>query len=181
MPLTDNQIEARAFIDDYAEMKYGGGQLSYGTSSAGYDARLNTEFLIMNPAYNHLPLDPKAPNDMRWIRFEQSAPITVAPGQLLLGSTVEVFNMPDDLIAECRGKSSYARNGISVLVTPLEPGWVGRPTLEIVNLGNAPVLVYPLEGICQFVFYELSERPGRTYADKAGKYQGDAGVQLSKP
>lgn len=154
--------------------------ISYGVSSYGYDARLAGEF--MWPVRGGT-LDPKA-NTARW--ESQTVPdeygYLIPPHGFVLARTVERFKMPDDVMAICVGKSTYARNGLIVNVTPLEPGWEGHVTLELSNTTDLPSVVYVGEGICQFVFYR-GKRPAVTYATREGgpgKYQGQQSVTLAR-
>jgi len=106
-------------------------------------------------------------------------PIDVEPHGFLLARTLEYFRVPDDVFALCFAKSTYARCGLVLGVTPLEPGWEGHVTLELSNTTHLPITIYPEEGICQFVFFK-GERPAVTYGDRGGKYQGQTGVTLAK-
>lgn len=179
--LADHEIRALRFIEPCCEMHYRPGVLSHGLSSFGYDARLGTGFRRPHGGRSGLTiLDPKAPQHEHWTPFTEQAPYPLGPGEFILGHTVERFNMPDDVMAVCFGKSSYARNGLHVVVTPLEPGWSGQVTLELANVSRLPVMLYPGEGICQFVFLR-GTRPEVTYAEKGGKYQGQEGATVSRP
>ena len=149
--------------------------ISYGLSSFGYDARLAGEF--SEPVWG--TIDPKRPWACQWDTHGAEWPINVAPHGFLLARTVEYFRIPDDVMAICMGKSTYARCGLIVNVTPLEPGWQGHVTLELSNTTHLPITIYPEEGICQFVFFR-GERPAVTYGDRDGKYQGQTGVTLAK-
>lgn len=153
--------------------------ISYGVSSYGYDARLAGEF--MSPVKGSFAfLDPKDPTSSKWTTQKiTDGPVMIPPHGFVLARTVERFKMPDDVMAICVGKSTYARNGLIVNVTPLEPGWEGHVTLELSNTTDLPSVVYVGEGICQFVFYR-GERPSVTYADRGGKYQGQTGVTLAR-
>lgn len=198
--LVDYEIERyarRGMIKDYCIEQYGQLPLSAGITSMGYDARLSpvaygavldsTSQVEVDPTdgVNHpLPTRRKEaaaysnPN-MPDHPLTGSPVFTLAPKEFMLGHTIETFSMPEDVMALCQGKSSYARVGIHVNVTPLEPGWEGQVTLEIFNQTPHSVLIFPWRGICQFQFFK-SKRPKVTYADKAGKYQGQMGVTHAK-
>lgn len=146
--------------------------LSYGLSHFGYDIRLDKEF--MQPKLNQV-LDPKG--NVEYYRFScESGFYELAPNSWILGKSVEYFRMPNNVNAICLGKSTYARMGVFVNVTPLEPGWEGYLTMEIANLGVHTVRIYCHEGIAQLLFAK-GERPLVSYSDKDGKYQYQRGVQ----
>jgi dCTP deaminase len=149
--------------------------VSYGTSSFGYDARLANEF--KEPIAG--VLDPKHPELATWRSWEQDGRVVIPPHGFYLAKTLEYFRIPDDVFVICLGKSTYARNGLIVNVTPLEPGWEGHVTLELSNTTNLPSVVYVGEGICQFVFFR-GERPAVSYGDRNGKYQGQRNVTLAR-
>lgn len=155
--------------------------ISHGVSSFGYDATLSTEFKQFRSVKNNgewVVVDPKKifeADDFEDITLDQ--PFIIPPHGFILGRTVERFVIPEDVFVICMGKSTYARCGIIVIVTPLEPDWQGTVTLEIYNTLNQPVKLYPNEGICQFIFLQ-GERPDTTYADRKGKYQNQVGVTL---
>lgn len=157
--------------------------ISYGLSSYGYDARLADEFMTTAEASSWSVIDPK--NEQCFFRCRARSAdgaFVVAPHSMALARTVEHFRIPDDVLAICLGKSTYARCGLIVNVTPLEPGWWGHVTLELSNTTPLPIKVYPNEGICQFVFFR-GELPSTTYATRAGgpgKYQGQVGVTTAK-
>lgn len=155
--------------------------ISYGLSSFGYDCRLSGKVRLFTSKDDRV-IDPKSINidDVSTeYDIEEGEAIIVPPGGLLLGHTVEVFNMPPDLMSICLGKSTYARSGIHVLTTPIEPGFSGQVVIEITNCTNSPAKVYPYEGIAQFVFFR-GERPDVNYADRDGKYQGQMGIVPSR-
>jgi dCTP deaminase len=151
--------------------------ISYGLSSYGYDARLANEFAWPDTGV----LDPKKPDTANWDRFERpnGSAIRIPPHGFVLARTVEYFRIPDDVFVICLGKSTYARNGLIVNVTPLEPGWEGHVTLELSNTTNLPSVVYVGEGICQFLFFR-GERPAVSYGDRNGKYMKQTGVTLAR-
>lgn len=150
--------------------------ISYGLSSYGYDARLAGEFKVPDSG----ELDPKNPALTEWRESKTDLRrVRIPPHGFVLARTVEYFRIPDDVFVICLGKSTYARNGLIVNVTPLEPGWEGHVTLELSNTTNLPSVVYVGEGICQFVFFR-GERPAVTYGDRNGKYQGQRNVTLAR-
>lgn len=162
--------------------------LSYGLSTAGYDSvmayKLKLPVEVRNKDGSVKPLDPKNPDDAGWVDItidpnSEDPTYTINPGEHILSSTKEYFRMPNDVLAICLGKSTYARAGIIINVTPLEPGWEGNVTLEIHNTTNRPVILYPGEGICQFLFFRIN-KPKTSYKDKKGKYQGQRGITLGK-
>lgn len=164
------------FVSKQIRERDGEKVISYGVSSFGYDARLAGEFMV--PVGG--TLDPKHPNGTDWRTIEgHSGYLVIPPHGFVLARTVERFRMPDDVMAICVGKSTYARNGLIVNVTPLEPGWEGHVTLELSNTTDLPSVVYVGEGIAQFVFFR-GERPSTTYADRKGKYMGQTGVTLAR-
>jgi dCTP deaminase len=147
--------------------------ISYGLSSYGYDIRLADEFKALAAAPD--VLDPKAmgPDAFRDV---QAATFDLAPNTFILGRTVEYFIIPPDVLTLCTGKSSYARCGVLVNVTPFEPGWEGHATLCIANVGPRAVRLYAGEGIAQVIFFKSDEPCEVTYADRAGKYQAQQGI-----
>lgn len=184
--LVDHQIERLArqgMIQNFYVEKYKRG-LSAGLTSCGYDARLGSELYEINPGYWPGgcidPMKGAQDDDMKITSIADYDTYILEPGAFTLGHTIETFAIPADIKAICHGKSTYARCGIHVNVTPLEPGWTGQVTLEIFNQSPRPVLLYPGRGICQFEFHRLLEPPIQTYADKGGKYQGQTGVTFAK-
>lgn len=152
--------------------------ISFGNSSYGYDARLDTKFKVFSDTHCAV-MDPKEVDARAFVDIETDV-LTIPPRGYVLGHTLEVFDIPRDVVVICLGKSTYARTGLIVNVTPLEPEWRGQVTLEFFNALPIPTKVYAGEGICQFVFLR-GERPCRTsYADKKGKYQDQRGVVLAK-
>ena len=147
--------------------------ISYGLSSYGYDIRLAGEFRV--PAADGRLLDPKAVS-AETFEGVQADSLDLAPRTFVLGRTVEYFRIPPNVLTLCVGKSSYARCGVLVNVTPFEPGWEGHATLCIANIGSRAVRLYAGEGIAQVVFFESDEPCEVTYADKQGKYQAQWGI-----
>ena len=182
--LVDHQIRRlaeRGMIKDFFNEPYQPG-LSAGLTSCGYDARLSSEFyLIRGNMWGWIdPLRGVIDAEMENVSICDDDVCVLNPGDFILGRTIETFNMPDNVAAVCWGKSTYARCGIHVNVTPLEPGWCGQVTLEIHNQAPRAVALHPGRGICQFQFHHLAERPEITYADKGGKYQGQVGVTIAR-
>lgn len=154
------------------------GVISYGLSSAGYDVRLGSTFYRLKQG-NKI-IDPKANDEFDWDVIETNSPFILHPNEYVLGHSIETFTLPNDVMVLVVGKSTYARVGLLVNVTPGEPGWSGQWTLEFSNPTRRPIKLYPNEGVAQCLFYK-SDRPcDVSYADKKGKYQLQSGVTLSK-
>ena len=153
-------------------------KISYGLSSFGYDARVSDEFKIFTNVNSEI-VDPKNFKQNSFISKNGSECI-IPPNSFVLGSTVEYFKIPDNILVICLGKSTYARCGIIVNVTPLEPGWEGHVTLEFSNTTPLPAKIYANEGAAQFIFLKGNEKPEITYADRNGKYMKQSGVTLPK-
>ena len=152
--------------------------ISYGLSSFGYDARVSDEFKIFTDV-NSAIVDPKNFNNNSFVSRKCSECI-IPPNSFALASTIEYFKIPKDILVICLGKSTYARCGIIVNVTPLEPGWEGHVTLEFSNTTPLPAKIYANEGVAQFVFIKGNEKPEVTYAKRKGKYMRQRGVTLPK-
>ena len=152
--------------------------VSYGTSSYGYDVRCADEFKIFTNI-NSTIVDPKSFDPTSFVDVEADVCI-IPPNSFALARTVEYFRIPRKVLTICLGKSTYARCGIIVNVTPLEPEWEGHVTLEFSNTTPLPAKVYANEGACQFLFLQGNEPCEVTYADRAGKYMGQKGVTLPK-
>lgn len=150
--------------------------ISYGTSSYGYDVRCGNEFKIFTNI-NAAIVDPKNFDPNSFIDVKADVCI-IPPNSFVLASTVEYFRIPRDILTICLGKSTYARCGIIVNVTPLEPEWEGHVTLEFSNTTNLPAKIYANEGVAQMIFLEASEVCAVSYKDRGGKYQGQRGVTL---
>ena len=153
-------------------------KISYGLSSFGYDARVSNEFKIFTNVNSEI-VDPKNFKASNFITKNVSECI-IPPNSFVLASTVEYFRIPKNVLVICLGKSTYARCGIIVNVTPLEPGWEGHVTLEFSNTTPLPAKIYANEGIAQVLFFESDEDCERSYADKKGKYQAQQQVTLPK-
>ena len=152
--------------------------ISYGLSSFGYDARVSNEFKIFTNVNSEI-VDPKNFKSSNFIT-KNSSECIIPPNSFVLARTVEYFKIPKNVLVICLGKSTYARCGIIVNVTPLEPGWEGHVTLEFSNTTPLPAKIYANEGVAQFVFIKGNEDPSVSYADRNGKYQGQKGVTLPK-
>jgi len=152
--------------------------VSYGLSSYGYDIRVSDEFKIFTNI-NAEVVDPKNFRQNNVVDFQGDICI-VPPNSFALARTVEYFKMPKDTLAVCLGKSTYARCGIIVNVTPFEPGFEGHITIEISNTTPLPAKIYANEGIAQVLFFQGDEPCMTTYADRAGKYQKQQGITLPK-
>lgn len=154
--------------------------VSYGLSSFGYDIRIGTEFRIFHNAYGSV-VDPKSfdPQAMVEVRVEPHEAVVIPPNSFALGLSVEEFRIPRDIVTVCVGKSTYARCGIIVNVTPFEPEWRGRAVLEISNTTPLPAKVYACEGIAQVMFFKGQECEV-SYADRNGKYQDQKSIVTAK-
>jgi dCTP deaminase len=153
-------------------------KISFGVSSYGYDARVSDEFKIFTNVNSEI-VDPKNFKSSNFIT-KNSSECIIPPNSFVLARTVEYFKIPKNVLVICLGKSTYARCGIIVNVTPLEPGWEGHVTLEFSNTTPLPAKIYANEGVAQFVFIKGNEDPLVSYADRNGKYQGQKGVTLPK-
>ena len=152
--------------------------ISYGTSSYGYDVRCSSEFKVFTNI-NSATVDPKAFDSNSFVDV-QSDVCVIPPNSFALARTVEYFRIPRNVLTVCLGKSTYARCGIIVNVTPLEPEWEGHVTLEFSNTTTLPAKIYANEGVAQMLFFESDEVCETSYADRGGKYQGQTGVTLPK-
>ncbi len=155
-------------IFPFEEKQVREGKISYGLSSFGYDARVSNEFKIFTNVNSEV-VDPKDFKPSNFITKNVSECI-IPPNSFVLASTVEYFKIPRDIMVICLGKSTYARCGIIVNVTPLEPGWEGHVTLEFSNTTPLPAKIYANEGVAQFIFLKGNEIPEVTYSDRKGKY-----------
>jgi dCTP deaminase len=154
------------------------GVISYGLSSYGYDIRVAPEFKVFTNVHN-VVVDPKEFDDRSFVDIHEKECI-IPPNSFALARTLEYFRIPRDVLVVCLGKSTYARCGIIVNVTPLEPTWEGYLTLEISNTTPLPAKIYAEEGIAQLLFFEGDQEPEVAYADRAGKYMKQVGVTLPK-
>jgi dCTP deaminase len=165
-------------IEPFCEDQVGKDVVSYGLSSYGYDIRVGREFKIFTNV-NSTVVDPKNFDEQSVVDIETDVAIIPA-NSFALARTVEYFRMPDDVLAICLGKSTYARCGIIVNVTPFEPGFCGHITIEISNTTPLPAKIYANEGIAQVLFLQGDEPCEVTYADKKGKYQAQTGITLPR-
>lgn len=165
-------------IEPFIESQITKGVISYGLSSYGYDVRIANEFKIFTNI-NSTIVDPKNFDPQSFVDFKGDVCI-IPPNSFALGMTVEYFRIPRNILVICVGKSTYARCGIIVNVTPLEPEWEGRATLEISNTTPLPAKIYANEGIAQLIFFESDEICSISYADKKGKYQAQKGITLPR-
>ena len=152
--------------------------ISYGTSSYGYDVRCADEFKIFTNI-NSATVDPKHFDENSFVSIKSNECI-IPPNSFALARTVEYFKIPRDVLTICLGKSTYARCGIIVNVTPLEPEWEGHVTLEFSNTSNLPAKIYANEGVAQMLFLQSDEQCLTSYKDRSGKYMGQTGVTLPK-
>ena len=159
-------------IEPFEDRQVREGVVSFGLSSYGYDIRVADEFKVFTNINNTL-IDPKSFVDMR-------GDCIVPPNSFALARTIEYFRIPRDVLTVCLGKSTYARCGIIVNVTPFEPEWEGHVTIEISNTTPLPAKIYANEGIAQVLFFESDEVCETSYKDRGGKYQGQQGVTLPK-
>jgi len=152
--------------------------VSYGTSSYGYDIRCADEFKLFTNI-NSTIVDPKEFDEQNFVDIKSSS-VVIPPNSFALARTVEYFRIPRNVLTICLGKSTYARCGILVNVTPFEPEWEGYVTLEFSNTTPLPAKIYANEGVAQVVFFESDEICETSYKDRGGKYQGQRGVTLPK-
>ena len=165
-------------ISPFVDKQVKDNSISYGLSSYGYDIRVSDEFKIFTNVNNSI-VDPKNFDSKSFVDFKGDVCI-VPPNSFALARSIEYFKIPRNILTICLGKSTYARCGIIVNVTPLEPGWEGHVTLEFSNTTPLPAKIYANEGVAQFVFIKGNEDPAVSYADRNGKYQGQKGVTLPK-
>ena len=165
-------------IEPYEDRQMREGVISYGVSSYGYDIRIADEFMIFTNV-NSTIVDPKNFDERSLVRVKADTCI-IPPNSFALAKTVEYFRIPRSVLTVCVGKSTYARCGIIVNVTPFEPEWEGFVTLEVSNTTPLPAKIYANEGIAQVLFFESDEECETSYADKKGKYQKQQGLTLAK-
>lgn len=172
------QAQLNGMIDPFVESQRREGVISYGVSSYGYDARVADEFKIFTNIDN-ATVDPKHFSETSFVDRKTDVCI-IPPNSFVLGRTVEYFKIPRDVLVICLGKSTYARCGIIVNVTPLEPEWEGHVTLEFSNTTPLPAKIYANEGVCQFLFFKAQEVCDVSYLDRDGKYMKQQGVTLAR-
>jgi len=171
-------MASKGMITPFQESQVREGVISYGVSSYGFDMRIADEFKIFTNI-NTTIVDPKGFDPKSFVDFRGEVCI-VPPNSFALGRSVEYFRIPRDILVICLGKSTYARCGIVVNVTPLEPEWEGHVTIEISNTTPLPAKIYANEGIAQLLFLGGSDICETSYADKAGKYQAQKGITLPR-
>lgn len=164
------------FSEEQVRLSHNGRVISYGVSSYGYDVRCADEFKIFTNI-NSAIVDPKAFSEKSFVDVKSDVCI-IPPNSFALARTVEYFRIPRNVLTICLGKSTYARCGIIVNVTPLEPEWEGHVTLEFSNTTPLPAKIYANEGVAQMLFLESDEACAISYKDRGGKYQGQKGVTL---
>jgi dCTP deaminase len=170
--------QEHGMINPFNDRQVREGVISYGVSSYGYDLRVADEFKIFTNV-NSAIVDPKNFDERSFVSVQASS-VLVPPNSFALARSVEYFKIPRDVLTICVGKSTYARCGIIVNVTPFEPEWEGFVTLEISNSTPLPAKIYSNEGLCQILFFQGDEPCETTYKDKAGKYQKQTGIVLPK-
>jgi len=179
---SDRWIRQQALENDmispFCEKQVREGVISYGLSSYGYDLRVADEFKIFTNVNNAI-VDPKNFDERSFVSVQADLCI-VPPNSFALARSVEYFKIPRDVLTICVGKSTYARCGIIVNVTPFEPEWEGFVTLEISNTTPLPAKIYANEGLCQILFFQSDEACETSYADKSGKYQKQTGIVLPR-
>ena len=171
-------VRTNNMISPFENKQVRGNKISYGLSSFGYDARVSNEFKIFTNVNSEI-VDPKNFKLNNFISKKGDECI-IPPNSFVLSSTVEYFRIPNDVMVICLGKSTYARCGIIVNVTPLEPSWEGNVTLEFSNTTPLPAKIYANEGAAQFIFLKGNEEPEITYEKRNGKYMKQSGVTLPK-
>ncbi len=172
------KMAKNGMIEPFSENQVSKGVISFGVSSYGYDMRIADEFEIFTNVHS-VVVDPKNFSEESFVHFKGKECI-IPPNSFALGKSVEYFRIPRNILCLVLGKSTYARAGIIVNVTPLEPEWSGYVTIEISNTTPLPVKVYANEGIAQVLFLESDEECETSYADKKGKYQNQTGIWLPK-
>ena len=165
-------------ISPFEDKQVSKSKISYGLSSYGYDIRVTDEYKIFTNVNNSI-IDPKKFDENSFVNFKGDVCIVPA-NSFALARTVEYFKIPRNVLTVCLGKSTYARCGIIVNVTPFEPEWEGHVTLEISNTTPLPAKIYSNEGLCQVLFFESDEECEVSYKDKKGKYQKQTGITLPK-
>ena len=170
--------QEHGMIEPFVDSQVRAGVVSFGLSSYGYDIRVADEFKVFTNI-NNTVIDPKNFDPLSFVDIKSDVCI-VPPNSFALARTIEYFRIPRDVLTVCLGKSTYARCGIIVNVTPFEPEWEGFVTLEISNTTPLPAKIYANEGLAQVLFFQSDEPCERSYADKKGKYQKQRGVTLPK-
>ena len=171
-------VKDHSMIMPFEDKQVSKSKISYGLSSYGYDIRVTDEYKIFTNVNNSI-VDPKKFDQKSFIDFKGEICI-VPPNSFALARSIEYFKIPRNVLTICLGKSTYARCGIIVNVTPFEPEWEGHVTLEISNTTPLPAKIYSNEGLCQVLFFESDEVCEKSYLDKKGKYQKQVGITLPK-
>jgi dCTP deaminase len=174
--LPDWQIQRDIVIEPFAESSVRPGVISYGVSSYGYDVRVGRHYKVFTNVHSAI-VDPKQFSPQSFVDIEADSCL-IPPNSFALAETVEYLEIPRDIIGICLGKSTYARCGIIVNVTPLEPEWRGKVTIEISNTTPLPAKIYSGEGIAQILFLKAADVCKVSYGDKKGKYQDQKGLTL---
>jgi dCTP deaminase len=168
----------KGMIEPFESSQVGKGVISFGVSSYGYDMRIADEFKIFNPAASKFA-DPKDFNDSHFTAFKGDVCV-IPPNSYVLARSVEYFRIPREILTITFGKSTYARSGVIVNVTPFEPEWEGFVTISIANLTGVPAKLYAFEGIAQVIFIKAEQVCKTSYADKKGKYQAQKSITTAK-
>lgn len=177
--LPDHEIRRCIHIEPFSEEQKRPGVISYGVSSYGYDIRLGRKYKVYSPVYGDMIIDPKNVQDKCFVDIE--ADYCVIPSNsYVLAESLEYLEIPRDVMCICLGKSTYARAGLIANITPLEPEWKGKITLEISNSSPLPAKIYSEEGIVQILFFRTMSECTTSYADKRGKYDNQKGLTLPK-
>lgn len=177
---SDDEPMIKPFQSEQTRLTEDGSKvISFGLSSFGYDMTLGTEFKATKNIKNGSVIDPKVPESTLWYSWETSERLTINPGQMILGLSKEYWNMPEDVVGVVIGKSTYARSGIIINCTPMEPGWNGHLVIEIVNGSRQSVYLYPNEGIAQVLFFR-GKAPEVNYGTRSGKYNGQKSIRVGE-
>lgn len=170
--------ESKNMITPFVDHQERSGVISYGLSSAGYDIRLGTTFYHLKSGNS--VFDPKSQTEYDWSVMKSEYPVILYPNDYVLSHSIETFNIPEDVLVLVIGKSTYARSGLIVNVTPGEPGWSGQWTLEFSNPTKRPIKIYPHEGIAQCLFFQSDEISDVPYNKKMGKYMNQTNVTIAR-
>lgn len=176
--LPDWMIQRDVKIEPFSEMASRPGVISYGVSSFGYDVRVGNKFKVFTNTYSTV-VDPKNMDSSAFVDVEGDHCI-IPPNSFALAESVEYFEIPRDILVVCLGKSTLCRCGLILNISPLEPAWAGKITLEISNTTPLPVKVYSNEGVGQLLFFRGAAECNVSYADKKGIYQGQSGLTLPR-
>ena len=168
----------RQMIEPFSSTQVSQGTISYGLSSYGYDLRVADEFKIFDPPEN-VVIDPKS-IPAAFYRDHKGPHCDIPAGSYILGRTLEYLRIPRDVLTLCLGKSTYARSGVLINVTPFEPEWEGFATISIANTTSRPVRVYANEGLCQVLFFQADEACEVSYKDRKGKYDQQTKIEFGR-